>query len=428
MPTPVPAPAAGAPPVSLPFRARQDARPALSVPPAERSEWLDALRGFALLGILVFNMQTFGGYGFRAYLPPAAHFGDALDPLLDFCVHVLVQAKFYSLFSFLFGLGFALQMRRAQAAGVSGEAVLRRRLGWLLAFGLAHALLLWFGDILTVYALLGFCLLALRRLSQRALLAAALCLLGSPVALYAAFLLAGLDLSMFGASSTPPSFLLRMLRAIADGGYPDVVQAQAVFYPLGWVRRAVQFALPRILGMFLLGVWAARAGLPLVGPAQRKLLRAWLGCGVAIGLPLSVAFALLGGNQALYPADLEGLAAVAVSSLGTPLLCLGYVAAFGLYWRRARPGHVLVVAGRTALSQYLGQSLVCVTLFYGFGFGLFGKLGYATQLLIACTVFLGLALAAKAWLRVFAQAPMEALWRRLGQGRDRRAVPAGGAA
>lgn len=428
MPNPVPAPAAGAASPSTPFRANDGGRPALSIPPADRSEWLDALRGFALFGILVFNMQTFGGYGFRAYLPAAPHFGDTLDPLLDFCVHVLVQAKFYSLFSFLFGLGFALQMRRAESAGVRGTAVLRRRLGWLLAFGLAHALLLWFGDILTVYALLGFCLLALRHLSQRALLATALCLLGSPVVLYLAVLLAGLDLSMFGASSTPPPFLARMLHAVTQGGYVDVVQAQAVFYPLGWVRRTVQFALPRILGMFLLGVWAARAGLPLVGPAQRRWLRVWLACGVGIGLPLSVAFALLGGNRALYPADFEGLGAVAISSLGTPLLCLGYVAAFGLYWRSGRPGHVLVVAGRTALSQYLAQSAVCVTLFYGFGFGLFGKLGYAMQLLVACVVFLALALAAKAWLRRFAQGPMEALWRWLGQGCDRRAALAGGAA
>ena len=427
MSNPVPPPAAGAVRPVIPVHASAQPRPALSVPPAERSEWLDALRGFALFGILVYNLQTFGGYGFRAFLPATPHFGDALDPLLDFCAHVLVQAKFYSLFSFLFGLGFALQMRRAASAGVRGAAVLRRRLGWLLVFGLAHALLLWFGDILTVYALLGFCLLALRNLSQRALLATALCLLGSPVVLYVGLLLAGVDLPMFGASSRPPPPLAQMLHAITEGSYLDVVQAQAVLYPLGWVRRTMQFALPRILGMFLLGVWAVRAGLPLLGPAQQRLLRAWLGCGMAIGLPLSIAFTLLGGNQALYPADLEGLLAVVVSSLATPLLCLGYVAAFGLYWR-SRPGHVLVVAGRTALSQYLAQSFVCVTLFYGFGFGLFGKLGYAMQLLLACAIFLVLALAAKAWLRRFDQGPMEALWRRLGQGRERHTALAGGAA
>ena len=212
MSNPVPPPAAGAVRPVIPVHASAQPRPALSVPLAERSEWLDALRGFALFGILVYNLQTFGGYGFRAFLPATPHFGDALDPLLDFCAHVLVQAKFYSLFSFLFGLGF--------------------------------------------------CLLALRNLSQRALLVTALCLLGSPVVLYMVLLVAGIDLPMFGASSTPPPPLARMLHAITEGSYVDVVQAQAVLYPLGWVRRTVQFALPRILGMFLLGVWAVRAGLP----------------------------------------------------------------------------------------------------------------------------------------------------------------------
>ena len=400
------------------------ARSALSVAPGERSEWLDALRGFALLGILLYNVEVFGGYVFRGLLPPIERIGETLDPGLDFLAHLLIQGKFYSLFSFLFGLGFALQMQRAQTAGADGAALMRRRLGWLLVFGLAHALLVWFGDILTVYALLGFSLLAFWRLSQRVLLIVALCLLASPVAFYLVFIAVGMGNPLAIDPSIPPeqSLIGRVVRAIADGSYAEVVQTQAVLYPGGWIRRAVQLALPRILGMFLLGVWAARTGLPRIGEAQASMLRAWLGCAVAIGLPLNLAFTLLGGNDALYPADLEGLLTVALAAVGVPLLCLGYVAMFALHWRRARPGHLLVVAGRTALSQYLGQSVVCVALFYGFGFGLFGRFSYAVQLLIACGVYLLLALAAKAWLRAFPQGPMELLWRRLA--RAGRSAPA----
>lgn len=396
-----------------------------------RSEWVDALRGFALLGILLYNIEVFSGVAFRGLLPDLRPFGAALDPALEFIAHVLIQGKFYSLFSFLFGLGIALQLQRAQAAGAQGVSLLRRRLGWLFVFGLAHALLIWFGDILTIYAVLGFALLALRNLSQRALFAVAIALLASPVPIYLVFMAAGMGDPLAGDPSTPPaqSIIGRAMQAITGGSYAEVVQAQAVFYPGGWLRRAVQLALPRILGMFLLGAWAARAGLPRVGPAQETLLRAWLGCAVAIGLPLSIALAILGGNAALLPARPEGLLITALATVSMPLLCLGYVAAFGLYWDRQQPDKaraarrdvwsrsLLVSAGRTGLSQYLGQSVVCVALFYGFGVGLFGGVGYGPALLIALAVYLLLAGLAQWWLRRHAQGPMEALWRRLSYGR-----------
>jgi uncharacterized protein len=387
--------------------------------PDQRSQWLDALRGFALLGIVLYNIQAFGGYIFRGLLPPMARMGEALDPTLDFWAHVLVQGKFYSLFSFLFGLGVALQLQRLQASDNQASdnqalRVLRRRMGWLLVFGLAHALLLWFGDILTVYALFGFALLALRRLSQGALLAAALCMLALPVPIYLALLVMQVGDPLAGGPSGS-EFILQALRAVSDGSYLEVVRTNLTFYPFGWLRRAAQLALPRIFGMFLLGVWAARAGLPKIGPSQQAMLGAWLGCAVAFGLPFNIAFSILGGNDVLYPVSAVGLLVVALESIGMPMLCMGYVAVFGLYWR-AQPHSLLVAAGRTAFSHYLGQSVICVALFYGFGLGLFGRLSYSVSLLVAVGVFLLLALAGRAWLRRFAQGPMELLWKRLSYG------------
>ena len=382
---------------------------------SERSEWLDALRGFALFGILLYNIQPFSGYAFRGLMPSLQPAWAALDPTLDFVAHVLIQGKFYSLFSFLFGLGFALQLQRAMATGATGASMLRRRLGWLFAFGLAHALLIWFGDILTVYAVFGFALLLFRNASQRALLAWALVFLASPVAIYLVFLAVGLGDPLAGDPSTPPgeSLVGRAVRAILTGSYADVVQTQLVFYPGGWLRRAVQLALPRIFGMFLLGAWTARIGLPAAREANRAMLRRWLVLGLALGLPLNIAFSMLGGNEALLPASATGLLAVSLASLGMPLLCLAYVAMFALWWRTPRPQHLLVAAGRTALSQYLGQSVVCVALFYGFGLGLFGRVSYAAALLIAIAVYLLLSSLARRWLARFGQGPMEMLWRRL---------------
>lgn len=383
------------------------------MPAAERSEWLDALRGFALLGIVLYNMQVFSGYVFRDLMPAARLAWDSLDPTLDFAAHVLIQGKFYSLFSFLFGLGFALQLQRAHEG--RGPALLRRRLGWLFVFGLAHAILVWFGDILTVYAVFGFALLLFRNLPTRALLAWALFFLTSPVLIYLVFLAAGMGNPLAGDPATPPgeSFIGKAVHAIQTGSYLDVVRNHFVFYAGGWARRAVQLSLPRIFGMFLLGVWAARIGLPSARDAHRDMLRRWLQWGFGLGLPLNVAHSALGGNDALLPANSVGLLAVSIASLGMPLLCLAYVAAFALYWRQSRPQNLLVVAGRTALSQYLGQSIVCVSLFYGFGFGFFGRISYGVALLVAVAVFVSLAMLADLWLRAHAQGPMESLWRRL---------------
>ena len=382
----------------------------------QRSQWLDALRGFALLGILLTNIQVFSGYVLRSALPdPPALIAAAFDPALNLIAHALVDGKFYCLFSFLFGLGIALQMRQAEAKGATAIPMLRRRLGWLLLFGFVHGVLIWGGDILTVYAVFGFALLWFRGMSQRTLLITALFFLALPVLAYLVMFAVQMSDPLAGDPAVPPSQGLvgKLARGMATGNYADVVQSNAVFYAGGWIRRAVRLALPRIFGMFLLGVWAARIGLPAARDAHRGLLRRWLLWGLLLGLPLNFAFAALGANNALFPTGSKGLLAIVLASAGMPLLCLGYVAAFALYWRRLRANSLLVAAGRTALSHYLGQSVVCVILFYGIGFGLFGSVSYGIALLFAVTVFVALAWCGRWWLRRHPQGPMEALWRRL---------------
>lgn len=388
---------------------------------SERAEWLDALRGFALLGILLANITAFSGYVFldpaiKAQLP-----WNGADTVLDYLVHALIEAKFYSLFSFLFGLGFAVQLRRAEVQGGGFETVFRRRLGWLLTFGLIHAFLVWFGDILNFYALLGFLLLWFRRFSARTLLLSAIFFLTAPIWLYATYLL--YTQLVHAAPVAPPESTAGM-RAVIDsyahGGYADVVQSNTQIYAYAWIRRIYRFQLLRILGMFLLGAWAGKIGLPEARDALRPLLKRLLVLGLAIGLPMNLAFAAVGGNDALLPGSLLGLLSVALGSIGIPLLSLAYAAAFALYWRKPRgDGHLLVASGRMALSHYLAQSLIGVTLFYGIGFGWFGRISFGTGLLIAMSVFLLLAVLCRGWLKLFPQGPMEALWRYLTYPRKR---------
>ncbi|HJR74023.1 MAG TPA: DUF418 domain-containing protein [Luteimonas sp.] len=410
--------------------------PALTHPPAtlspidpnDRAEWLDALRGFALLGILLANIAGFSGYAFS---DPAGHANlpwNAADGVFAYLEHALIEAKFYSLFSFLFGLGFAIQLHRAEARGGDLASVFRRRMAWLLAFGLAHAFLLWFGDILNFYALMGFALLLFRKCSARTLLKWSLFFLTAPIALYVGYLA---FVALTHAPPTAPPESAAGMSAIfdgyANGGYAEVVRSNAQIYAYAWIRRIYRFQLLRIFGMFLLGAWAGKIGLPLMRDALRPLLKRWLWLGLLAGLPLNFAFAALGGNDVLVPASAKGLLSITLGSVGIPLLSLGYAAAFALYWRRIRgSGHPFVASGRMALTHYLSQSAVCVALFYGIGFGLFGKTSLAISLLMALAVYLFLALLCRAWLQRYPQGPMEALWRRLSYGTRR--APAGGVA
>lgn len=398
--------------------------PSLSpIDPNDRSEWLDALRGFALLGILLTNIVAFSGYAFLGPEARAALPWSGADGVLNYLQHALIEAKFYSLFSFLFGLGFAVQLHRAEARGGDFKTVFRRRMGWLLAFGLAHAIFVWFGDILNFYALLGFGLLLFRRASARKLLFWAIFFLTSPIWLYLAYL-AYAQLAHAPPANAPEASAA--MRTIVDsygqGDYADIVRSNAMIYAFAWIRRIYRFQLLRIFGMFLLGAWAGKIGLPLARDALRPLLKRWLWMGLAIGLPLNLAFAALGGNDALVPASMKGLLSIAAGSAGIPLLSLGYAAAFALYWRKLRgSGHLFVASGRMALTHYLSQSVVCVLLFYGIGFGWFQKTSVATSLLIATAVYLSLAWLCSTWLKRHPQGPMETLWRRLSYGPARRA-------
>src|SRR5687767_11439626 len=148
----------------------------------ERIEILDVLRGLAICGILIGNMQWFSGYGM---MPPAmAELSPIADRVTYFLVHFLVEGKFYSIFSFLFGFGFALQIARAEQRGDFKASLFKRRLFWLLVIGLLHAYLLWAGDILSIYAVMGFLLILFRRKTNRSLLKWALASMVVPILTY----------------------------------------------------------------------------------------------------------------------------------------------------------------------------------------------------------------------------------------------------
>ena len=376
-------------------------------------EVLDVIRGVAVFGILVVNVYAFSGYGFISDAEKAALPLARFDRILDFLVRFLAEGKFYCLFSFLFGAGFSVFIQRAAARGSDAVRLFKRRLTGLLLIGLAHTTLVWFGDILVTYAALGFALIPFVRRDDRAVLRGAAIMLLIPIALYAILI----GLARLGPPQTPapggglPPILATAIDGIAHGGYLDLLRGNVVFTGANLVRRLLLMFFPRVLGMFLLGFYAGRAGIFANLDAHAPLLRRVCAIGFAAGLPLSLAASWF-STDVPGPPDLRGLGETVLQSVGTPALALAYAAGLCLLFRRAPEAmRVLAPAGRMALTNYLAQSVAGVLVFYGIGFRMFGRVSL-TIALAGCVAFFGLQMiASRLWLARALFGPAEWLWR-----------------
>lgn len=390
---------------------------------SERLEIIDVLRGLAVCGILIGNMQWFSGYGM---VPPAMH--DAapmIEKVVQFLVHFLVEGKFYSIFSFLFGFGFALQIARADERGDVKASLFKRRLLWLLVIGVLHAYLLWAGDILSVYAVMGFVLLLFRNKSDRSLLKWAFWLMVVPVVTYTLIYI------LFRVF-VPPDALAGFDAAMMDrwndtvtmaryGTWWEIVSKFNLQYIVGrYAGLIIQMRLPKILAMFLLGMCAHRIGVFQNLAANRPLLkRVALWSGV-LGVLGNIAFAWLAGNEGPFPPDLAGVFGVAAYAFGVPALALFIIAIVALAWQShaaQKTLSILAPVGRMALTNYILQTVVCVTIFYGYGFQRFGTIGATAATLIALAIFAVQIVLSTLWLHFFQYGPLEWVWRQLTYGK-----------
>ncbi|MFI6641908.1 DUF418 domain-containing protein [Streptomyces sp. NPDC050504] len=363
---------------------------------------VDALRGFALGGILLVNVLTMSG---PAGLVGGRPEGGA-DTAALWLVTCLAQSKFYLLFSFLFGYSFTLQSAAAARAGARVAPRTLRRLLGLLVLGVLHAVFLYIGDILTSYALLGPILLAARRAAPGKALRAALWVWG---ALGALMLLVGafgyLDGEPDGASEAEAARYTAAYR----GGFGDVVGANLDTLPLA--AAAALFMAGFVVAAFLAGLAAGKRGwITAVGrPALRRTALA----GLCVGLPFAVFSAA--GTVGPLPGRWELLAG-AVGIVAAPALTAAYACGL-LLWLRSprgeRAGAVLASAGRLALTHYLTQSLVMALVFTGYGLGLYGKLGVAVPVGLALLLYAGQLAVSGGFLARFRTGPVERLLRGL---------------
>lgn len=385
----------------------------------ERIEVLDVLRGLAVCGILIGNMQWFSGYGM---MPPALERQSPLgDQLTHFLVLFFVEGKFYSIFSFLFGFGFALQIARAETRGDPKASLFKRRLFWLLVIGLVHAYLLWAGDILSVYAVMGFLLIRFRKKTDGALLKWAFALMVIPILTYILFYI------LFVAFVSPEAlakfeagqigFWNEAVTKVQQSSYLQIITDFNLNYIVGrYAGLILEMRLPKILAMFLLGFYAYRRGFFQNLSSHQPFIRRVLVYGLILGLVGNVAFAALAGKEAVFPPSPAGVAGVISYAFGVPALALFFIALVATLWQKAAWRRLLAFlapVGRMALTNYLLQTVICLSIFYGYGFGQFGRVGARTATLIAFAIFLFQILMSALWLKYFSYGPMEWIWRQL---------------
>jgi uncharacterized protein len=357
------------------------------VPPEERLASLDILRGVALFGVLVVNLDT----GFRVSI--FEHFLPDRRPLSmpDLVVEALVsyalELKALALFSFLFGVGLAIQFERLSLQG-SPLYWLARRLAVLLMLGLVHLFFIWNGDILTEYAVAGFLALPFL-LAPTWLLAVAS---ASLLALYVVMPMLPLPIPW------PDAATLRLQaaeanRVYATGGFGEIWRFALGELPL--VALLHLYVFPRTLALFLLGALVWRIGV------LRDLPRYKRGLALAAGIGIVVGFALTAGGGA-------------PERLGTVVLAAGYAAAVLVLVRAL---NLFAPVGRMAFTNYLMQSLVFGFIFFGYGLGQFGRLGAAQALAIGVAIYIAQMLLSAWWLRRFRFGPVEWLWRTLMYGK-----------
>lgn len=382
---------------------------------SERIELVDGLRGFALLGILLANFPVFAGLPIaRAENFPTLFAG--IDPTaLNVFFNGVLDGKFYTVFSFLFGLGFALQLERLLRRRADGVRVFQRRTAVLLAIGLVH-LTLWDGDILTWYALLGFSLPLFRGLSDRLLLAiAALLVFAVPFALrdfgpaIAAPVRAAAE-DLFVSLGGPAEVGGRQpdyIGFIGGGGWREFFIWIAANPLFALADRLENWRLAKVLGTMLIGMVAGRNLIRGSLPDNRRMLWGVLLAGLAIGVPAMWIYAQ-------EPPHSQNSTA---SMIGTLPLGLAYAAAFALAWPQlGAAGRALVPVGRMALTNYLAHTVVGIAVFYGIGLGLMGRVSLLIAFGIALGMFAAQLVLSRWWLAHHAQGPVEALWRRLTYG------------
>lgn len=398
----------------------------MTIVTGKRLETLDGLRGLAVMGILLMNIAAFA-------LPEAAYFnplayGRAGPAALTLWAaqFVLIDGKMRALFSLLFGASLLLVLENARARDDDAERAHFRRMQWLLLFGLIHFYLIWHGDILTLYAVIGCVAWFFSEMSVRRLTLWALGLFGLQLLIFVSLMPLALETApgssgwrdLQNSFGIPGADHIAREIAIYRSGYGTILLHRV--RDMGWLPLA-QIAMVGVetLALMLCGMAALRSGFLDGSWARRAYARAAL-IGYGIGVPLSALVAWLCWRSG-FDARMMFAAAMPLGLPARPFMLLGH-ASLAMLWLTGGSSILRVrvaAVGRSAFTNYLGTSLLMTALFYGYGCGLFGRLDRVALLGIVIGAWAVMLAWSKPWLDRFAYGPMEWLWRILARGRSR---------
>jgi uncharacterized protein len=392
---------------------------------------LDMIRGVAVMGIFSVNIIAFAMID-AAYLNPPAYGGwHGADLGLWAANMLVIDGKMRTLFSMLFGASTLLVIERAEAAGQSGPRVHIRRMLVLLGFGLIHFYLIWFGDILTLYAVSGLVAFLFRRLPVERLAA-----LGAAFLLGGMLLFSGLTFSQYQAdlAAHAPGATQAAIKEWNDGLgglYPNAAQIAAdkalhLGSWLGFVRDNLSdwqkiipntlFFMPDTIGLMLLGMAGYKSGF-LTGEWDDSAYRRIARIAIPIGLAAGVAIVAYDISSNFYVIGIFAAFIVLATPFIT-VMAVGYAALIILLSRRQGwLAQRIAAAGHSAFTNYLGTSLIATFVFYGWGLGHYGSLSRWQAWLLVPMVWLAMLAWSKPWLQRFNYGPLEWAWRSLARGK-----------
>lgn len=394
------------------------------VRPSQRFDIIDILRGFAIFGILLVNMEFFNN-SFYAMVIGEYDIHSTLDQIGRWIIAFFGEGKFYSTFSFLFGLGMALQYARAQEKGQRFVPFYLRRMFVLFLIGLVHAYLFWVGDILILYSVLGTILLIFfRNRKPKTLLIWTVILLVVPLLLNSAlFGLSSLSSQAPGGEAMMEQIYAEQTRAMTDAdAHADLVYASGTFAEI--TRQRVEnmkyvfttwpFMGFNVFAMFVLGLYAGKQKLFETSPKNLALWRKVWFWGLIIGVMGNLLYVIFGEGTSRMIPSARNLISLTGQTFGAPALALFYMTSLALLFQRSQWQPRLMplsYVGRMSLTNYLLQTVICTTLFYGYGFRLYSKIGIAGGILLTMVIYAIQIPLSKWWLSRFRFGPMEWLWR-----------------
>jgi uncharacterized protein len=391
---------------------------------SERILLMDALRGFALLGILMVNWMIMSWPQLWTDMLHLEKWTSSVDKAAIWLIHYLFEFKFFSLFSFLFGLGFALQFLKAETKGGNFAPYYLRRQILLLLIGACHALLLWPGDFLVLYALQGMLLLLFRKAKEQTLLVWSAIFFLIPLLLSMAF---------YGYATSGEEAIAQLRNDFEQVIRPDLLQhieRSYAMYPsentadvwdikLNDTKRfyeSIPFWWWNSFAMFLLGLYAGKRKIFQRLDELKPILKKWWVVTSVLGFGGNVLFVWAYHLQNVFVPNSYNVVYAFMQILSVPTLTLFYVCSFCLLAQRVSGQkllHLFAPMGKIALSCYVMQSLLVNLILFGFGLGLYGKISPA-QGLLWCLGIYGFQLVFSHWyIRRFSYGPLEWIWRKL---------------